>query len=757
MAANTVQDDPEDSMSCAYRTHRYRASVTAHPASVSWNHAHHPIALHPLVVRPKRQAVTATADAIPASLVQCLWAQWHQAPPEGRESVARLVGDLMRSPRWHWDVTVLPDHSLPDPQHPFVTERAGRPTIGMPIAMLREIWKQVVADVNQDSPTMPPIMQRFVSITDPALWQEFWQEVCALRKRARRPKKRFLQRELYGYLSPQRLPAILPEIRRLLRSNDPDDRYTALTVLTRWLASPDHETRTVAAQMLHGWPHVVATIVRSHPSNDAICTMLDRLVPTILTATRPDDRAAWVTTLWKLVTNPLNGWRRQTSADALRWMMTHDPMVVSVVRNLLRAHLSPQCIMTEPMLDPLLKDFMRTPAVDEMLEIIDQAIHQAPNTIARFNFILAAGWGNGHDHRILQIIDSIPGPHWKTVLIAGITASVGDVVCDRIGSWFPRGQAITMIVNRINAREERGDWPLEPLPEHLIPWVGEAARICPYALHPTTIRRLWLANPEQAWNVTQTMLGLSSSTVRAIALAAMDAGWGTGHDAEVATTLRARILEHQDGPDSIETGTTAAVAGIGRAVPAIIESLLTELAMQGNENVQRKLISALRRGWGHGQDDLVMRIMEIIAKRDPSDVVWVDSGDTLTQAWHHLPPQAVVHLIDWLLTRTMARSVDGTSVAAQFAAEGIIPALVPGWTYLPAEQVIERIAHHVAHLHAHARTLDSSTRDRLVAAWASVIAAGMERSSAADIHALLSLLWTISPHSCTLGMKRLFQ
>jgi hypothetical protein len=39
----------------------------------------------------------------------------------------------------------------------------------------------------------------------------------------------------------------------LLSSNNPDDQQMALPILDRWLVSPDHETRTVAAQMLHTW------------------------------------------------------------------------------------------------------------------------------------------------------------------------------------------------------------------------------------------------------------------------------------------------------------------------------------------------------------------------------------------------------------------------------------------------------------------------------------------------------------------------
>jgi hypothetical protein len=764
MAANTVQDDPEDSMSCAYRTHRYRASVTARSVSVSWEPttglAHHPIPLRPPVVRPERQAVTATADdaPIPVSLVQYLWSRWHQAPPEDRESVARLVGDLMRSPRWHWDVTVLPDHSLRDPQHPFVTERDGRPTIGMPIDMLRAIWKRVL--VLRDLDLYSPIMQRFVSITDPALWQEFWQEVCVLRNRARRPTKRFLQHHLYGYLSPRRLPAILPEIRRLLHSNAPDSRYTALTVLTRWLESPDHETRTIAAQMLHGWTHVVAALVRSHPSDDAIRTMLNRLVPTILTATHLDDRVAWSTTLWDLVTDPtLDEWRRQMSARDLKRMMIHDPMVAALVHERLRTVPLTHPSFSAPVWNILIAGLMRTgvagEVLEEMLNAIEREIFADHHTIPQIEPVLATCWGTGHDHRILQIIDAVPGPHWKTVLTQGMTTSVGAEVCDRIRSWSPPDEAVDRIVSHIRDREGCGDWPLEPLPEHLIPWVGKAARVCPYRLYSTTIRRLWLADPNDAWNVSQTMLGLSHDVAQ-VALAAMDAGWGRGHDDTIAATLRKFILNSLS-PAVVETGIATAVAGIGTAPPSIMESLLTALVMQGNENVQRQLISALHRGWGRGQDDLVLRIVAMIAERTSSEWVLNSARATLIRAWRALPPHVVVSLIDWLVTRAMDRwPTHPTPLynARRRTIDNVIAALAPIWTALPSSQGIASIARHVNHLHTHAHTLSPYERDTLVPAWASVIVAGADRLSAADLHALLDPLWTLSPHGCLTGIEQ---
>jgi hypothetical protein len=101
-----------DDMSCAYRSHHYRSSVTARPASVFWNHAHHPPPLCPLVVHPGRKVVTETSTStdnasIPVRLIQYLWSQWQMSPSE-RDAIAAAVGALMQSPRWHWDVTVLP-------------------------------------------------------------------------------------------------------------------------------------------------------------------------------------------------------------------------------------------------------------------------------------------------------------------------------------------------------------------------------------------------------------------------------------------------------------------------------------------------------------------------------------------------------------------------------------------------------------------------------------------------------------------------
>jgi hypothetical protein len=793
-------------MSCAYRTHCYRSSVTAHPVSVSWGpttgHAQHPIPLRLPVVHPERQMVTETSTStdnasIPVSLVQYLCAQWQALPLGHQSTVAAILGELMRSPRWHWDVTVLPDHSLSDPQHSFVSERDGRPTIGVPIAILRELWRWVLYDTEERASIL-----RWWSI-DPVLWQHLraWQMSYAPEMT---PAHWY---RLYPYLLPAHLPELVQEMHHLLASADPNDQHIALTVLDRWLASPDHETRTVAAQMLHSllneehhlrlpiitilaasgdatmdvkrWAHHAAAFIRTHPSDRMIQAMLDRLMPAILSSVRPDDRVAWVATLWDLVNESTLGERCLMIAGVLEKLMQQDPMVARLVYDRLRTVVFPTktrwwspghwwrlvydrlrtvLLLHRSQLPPipgqpwdtLLVGLMRTVYAGEVLESIAQAIRQDPDTIFWFDRIVAAGWGNGYDHRILQIIDSVPGPHWETVLTEGVTTLVGAEVCARIQSWFPRDQARAMIVDHIHARERRGDWPLAPLPAYLIPWVCDAVCRRPNSLHPTTIRRLWLTNPDQAWHVTQTML--DSGHHRAIA--AMDAGWGTGHDAAMATILRSIILDHQNDPSVARTGTTTVVAGLGTAPPPIMESLLTELAMKGNATVQQQLISILHRGWGRGQDALVLRVVAIIADRDSSESIWADAHETLIRAWRSLPPHMVVFLVDRLLTRATNRLAKAGpfSPLGLWGVPQIIAAFAPIWTHLPTPQGIERIAYHVAHLHAHAHTMTPTTRDTLVAAWASVIAAGAARLSASDIHAVLAPLWTLSPHGCLDGM-----
>jgi hypothetical protein len=800
-------------MSCAYRTHRYRASVTAHPVSVSWGpttgHAQHPIPLRLPVVHPERQVVTETSTStdntsIPVSLIQYLWLQWHTLPSREQDTVAAILGELMRSPRWHWDVTVLRDHSPPDPQDPFVTERAGRPTIGMPITMLRKLWIWVLGNIDERA----SILRWWTPIIDPALWQELpepteqaWYRLC-------------------GYLSPVLLPDIAHTTHHLLSSADPDDHQMALTMLDQWMASDDHATRDLAAQMLRAWlneqaaaspmndqlrlraitilassddPTVVSThldnllrtawnrikpadvrtgitllhgrgdgrsfatvrwmsllgeMVRNLPSEEVICEVLDQLMPTIVPPDRPDDRVAWAATLWTLLTDStLSGKRRLAFATALTPMM-QEPMVAALVHAQLCTDPSLLQTIPAPICDTLLTGLIHTAHADAVLRMIAQEIRQNPDAIARFDRILAAGWGHGHDHRIIQIITAHPSPHWRTVLTQGITASVGAEVCAFIQSQAQGSpdQALAMIVDHIHARERRGDWPLAPLPAHLIPWVGAAARRRPGHLHPTTIRRLWLANPKQAWNVTQTMLHSGHLFVQQCAIDAMDTGWGTGYDAEVATTLRERILKrHWDG---IETGISTVVAGIGTAPPSIMEPLLTELAARGNTDVQKWLIQHMHRGWGRGQDALMMRIVEMIAERDSSesDWVWSDARATLIRAWDHLPPHVVVSLFDRVVTRGIRRRY--------YPIGDAITACAPGWTHLPTAHMIARIAHHVAHLHTHAHTLAPYERDTLVAAWASVIAAGADRLSATDIHALLDPLWALSPHGCLTGIAQ---
>jgi hypothetical protein len=412
-----------------------------------------------------------------------------------------------------------------------------------------------------------------------------------------------------------------------------------------------------------------------------------------------------------------------------------------------------------PIRDTLLAGLIQTAHADAVLTMIAQEIRQNPNAIARFDSILAAGWGHGHDHRILQIITSHPSPHWRTVLTQGITTSVGAEVCAFIQSQAQRypDHAVEVIMDHVRDREGRKNWPLAPLPAYLIPWVGEAARACPHRLHPTTIRRLWLANPVRAWNATQTMLNSGHCFVQQHAIAAMDTGWGTGMDDTIATTLRTIILTHQHLVTHLPlvlTGTTTAVAGIGTAPPSLIAPLLTELVTTGNENIQRQLISELHRGWGQGQDALVMRIVEMIAERDSSERVWGSARATLLRAWNYHPPHVVGSLVDRLVTRTTSRlAQDGPgSPLASWEVLPITAAFAPGWIHLPTAHMIERIAHHMARLHAHAHTLDPSSRDTLVAAWASVVTAGAARLSASDFHALLAPLWTLSPKECLEGV-----
>jgi hypothetical protein len=792
-------------MSCAARFHRYRASVspppTLPPASVSWKHVtghpHHP--MHPLpdaptgrasrTARTERQAVTKTGmstdDAsIPVSLVQYLWSRWQESPPGVRDAVTAIIGELMRSPRWHWHLTVLPDHAPTDPSNPFVIARDGRPTIGIPIAMLRDLWTWVLGNTDQRA----PILQWFASGITPSLWQE----LCAMKELTG-----WERYNLYKHLSPRCLPAVAQGTYQLLSSNNPYDQQSALFVLDRWLASDDRATRTVASHMLRTWldgggtdssaanqlhaitnlvasgyapvafgrwAHAVDALVRAHPSETEVRAVLDRLgAMMILPSTHPDDRGAWVTTLWTLgADSTISEPRRQMIATALHQMM-QDPMVVSVVRTLLRTDLSAQRIMSEPVWDPLLATLIRTVCVDEVLRMIAEALATVRTTmgtdrdpiVRRFDRILAAGWGNGQDHRILQIIASHPGPHWETVLTEGITTSVGAEVCARIRSWFPRDQAIALIVNHIHTREDRGDWPLAPLPAHLIPWVGEAAHTCPYDLHPTTIRRLWLADPVYAWNVTQTMLSPSFPSAWHIAFAAMDAGWGTGMDDTIAAALRLIIPYYHRDEMAVRNGIQTVAAGIGRAAPAIIAALLTELAMQGNEIVQRQLVHALHRGWGHGQDDLVMHVLKTIVNRGASELVWDAASHTLAQAWDYRPPQEVLQLGERLLMNQIRRLVNHEDI--WIATEGIRPAttmLAYGWNYVPTPQFTRCITQYHTHLLSCVRTLRVELQYDVVSDWVSVIAAGAQRLSASDIHALLEPLWTLSPHGCLNGIER---
>jgi hypothetical protein len=304
----------------------------------------------------------------------------------------------------------------------------------------------------------------------------------------------------------------------------------ALTMLERWLASDDHATHTLVAQMLRAWlnqqaaasptndrlrlraitilassddPTVVSArlyhllrtawtrieptdvrtgmtllhgrgdgrsitmdrwmsllgeMVRDHPSDDVIREVLGWLMPTIVPPDRPDVRVRWATTLWTLLTNSTcSNERRQTIATALIPMM-QDPMVAALVHAQLCTDLSLLQTIPAPIGDTLLAGLIHTAHADAVLSMIAQEIRQNPNAIARFDSILAAGWGNGHDHRILQIIDSVLGPHWHTVLTEGVTTSVGAEVCDRLRSWFSRDLAMALIVHHIQHRWG-GPWP----------------------------------------------------------------------------------------------------------------------------------------------------------------------------------------------------------------------------------------------------------------------------------------------------------
>jgi hypothetical protein len=630
--------------------------------------------------------------------------------------------------------------------------------IAIPINMLRALWRWVlrgpeVLFIEQRA----PILRWWRFIIDSPLWQELWQEL-----RTRQPAH--VRYYLYGHLSPILLPDIARATDHLLSSADPDDQQMALTILTRWLASDDHATRRFATHMLATWLHARpadGTMTDDHlrPRLRALTILASDTEPPV----HPDDWVGWATTLWNLMTDPTCSDRRHQMIAAALTPMMQDPMVAALVRARLRAHLSPHRILSEPVWDSLLATLIRTVCADEVVMMIEQALATVRATmgtdrdsiVRRFDRILAAGWGHGHDHRILQIIDSVPGWHWKTVLCEGITASVGEVVCDRLLSWFSRDQAFELLVNHIHAREQRGDWPLAPLPASLIPWVGKAARIHPDRLPANTIRRLWLTDRVRAWNVTQTMLDSDDPSVQQRAIAAMDAGWGTGMDDTIATTLRTIIL--QNSLSVLNTACATVVAGIGRAAPAIIESLLTELAMQGDWIAQQQLISALHRGWGRGQDALVMRIVEMIAEQESLEWGWVNARATLIQAWRYQPPHVVVSLVDRMVTHEMHRLMHEQGIPG--ALDDAIAAYAPDWDHLPTAHMIERIVYHVAHLCAHADdlTISRNKRESLISAGAWVIAASAERLSAADIHALLSPLWNLSPRSCLSGFVQWFR
>jgi len=248
------------------------------------------------------------------------------------------------------------------------------------------------------------------------------------------------------------------------------------------------------------------------------------------------------------------------------------------------------------------------------------------------------------------------------------------------------------------------------------------------------------------------MLRSQYSRTRDCALAALDAGWGTGIDDTIATILRTIILQN---PLSIvfNTACATAVAGIGKADPAVIASLLTELVTRGSEEARLQIIHALHHRWGQGQDDVVMRVVETMVAQDPnlSERTWSGARDTLGRAWDYQPPHVVVSLIDRMVTNGM-HSLLTHKKCITHKLHDVIAAWAPGWTHLPTAHMIERITHHVAYLCAHAYDFTSTCGpDLLISAWAQVIAAGAEQLSVSDIHAVLSPLWDLSPHKCLTG------
>jgi hypothetical protein len=299
--------------------------------------------------------------SIPVRLVQDLRARWQDATSHVREALAAAIGELMPSPHGPWHRTA---HAQTDPPDTCGFVCDGRPTIRMPTDMRWARWTWVF-----DLPTpRAPILHWWVVTVDPPPWQK----LRALRQQHAPWMTKAAWKRRYGYLSPQRFPDSVQEVRRLLQCNNRDDYHPALTIRERWLASNERETRATAAQILRTWlgkgrtpralahrwlpvlailaafeyatgetsrwTQAVAEIVSTHRSDTEIRAVLDRVVAAILLPDRvPDrDRARWVTTLSALVADsPRSDERRRMIAEVLH-RMTHDPTVTAMIRDLLR-------------------------------------------------------------------------------------------------------------------------------------------------------------------------------------------------------------------------------------------------------------------------------------------------------------------------------------------------------------------------------------------------------------------------------------
>jgi hypothetical protein len=122
---------------------------------------------------------------------------------------------------------------------------------------------------------------------------------------------------------------------------------------------------------------------------------------------------------------------------------------------------------------------------------------------------------------------------------------------------------------------------------------------------------------------------------------------------------------------------------------------------------------------------LVLRIVGMIAERDSLEWGWGTARATLIRAWDYHPPHEVVSLVDRMVTHGMRCVMHEQGIPS--ALDDAIAAYAPGWTHLPTAHMIERIAYHVARLHADAHTLAPAVRNTLVSAWAAVMTAGAER------------------------------